>query len=227
MGPACASPVSCFSFSSAVSFVPPPGRTGIILSRSATLTIARRARLVVRHPGFCSSDLADVVQELTVRLWRRAADYDPSRSSPATFIDRVVASGAADIIRTRRRLKRHGFAVSLERTPSSDDGVMTTLQHTLVEQDQTRRTLSERKTSRTTLSPEVAEVIASLPDELRNLAVHLQSHGIQQTAAEMKISRRQVYRLMDQLRERFRAAGFSSISTVADHSGDKRRMSPR
>jgi RNA polymerase sigma factor (sigma-70 family) len=181
----------------------------------------------VRHPGFCISDLSDVAQELTVRLWRRAADYDASRASPATFIDRVVASGAAEIIRNRRRLKRQAGAVSLERTAVADDGVVTSLRYTLVEEDQTRRTLSERNTSSEALSPEVAEVIASLPEELRVLATCLQSQNLHQTARAMKISRRQVYRLMDELRERFKAAGFGPIAEPADNRRPERRMSSR
>lgn len=47
-------------------------------------------------------DLADeVLQEVYVKIWERAADFDPSRSSPITWMATIARNRALDEIRRR------------------------------------------------------------------------------------------------------------------------------
>jgi len=55
------------------------------------------------------AEAEDVVQETFLELWRRAADYDPSRASPATWavmVGRSRAQGQAAVAQIRRLIDR-------------------------------------------------------------------------------------------------------------------------
>jgi RNA polymerase sigma-70 factor (ECF subfamily) len=60
------------------------------------LTVARR---IVRDP----SEAEDVVQETFLEVWRRATQYDPSRSALSTWVLMIARSRAIDRVRARRR----------------------------------------------------------------------------------------------------------------------------
>jgi RNA polymerase sigma factor (sigma-70 family) len=68
--------------------------------------ISRKARSIIRHPGFTVSDLEDIKQELWLRLLERQKQFDPSRSSFPTFANRVITNRAKDILRDRRAQRR-------------------------------------------------------------------------------------------------------------------------
>lgn len=58
-------------------------------------------------------DLADeVLQEVYVKIWERAADFDPARSSPITWMAAIARNRALDEIRKR-------VPVSLELVPEA------------------------------------------------------------------------------------------------------------
>lgn len=46
---------------------------------------------------------AELVQEVTVRIWRRASSFDPSRGASSSWIFGIARNVAADIARTRGR----------------------------------------------------------------------------------------------------------------------------
>ena len=58
-------------------------------------------------------DLADeVLQEVFVKIWERAADFDPARSSPITWMATIARNRALDEIRRR-------VPVSIEEAPEA------------------------------------------------------------------------------------------------------------
>ena len=58
-------------------------------------------------------DLADeVLQEVYVKIWERAADFDPARSSPITWMATIARNRALDEIRRR-------VPVSIEEAPEA------------------------------------------------------------------------------------------------------------
>ena len=60
-------------------------------------------------------DLADeVLQEVFVKIWERAADFDASRASPITWMAAIARNRALDEVRKRR-------PVSIEDTPEALD----------------------------------------------------------------------------------------------------------
>lgn len=53
-----------------------------------------------------ADEAEDVVQEAFVHLWRKAAHYDPGKSSVSTFLVLVTRSRAIDRLRTRHVIER-------------------------------------------------------------------------------------------------------------------------
>ena len=83
-----------------------------------TSLIRSKAGRLSRSSGFQRSEQGDLEQELTSHILKQAGHYDPARGSVNTFIDRVVTSAVAMVIRDRRRLKRGAGRrpISLEQT---------------------------------------------------------------------------------------------------------------
>ena len=58
-------------------------------------------------------DMADeVLQEVYVKIWERAADFDPNRASPITWMSTIARNRALDVVRRR-------MPVSIEDTPEA------------------------------------------------------------------------------------------------------------
>lgn len=95
------------------------------------------------------AEAEDVVQETFLELWRRAADYDPSRASPATWAVMVGRSRALDRLRARSSAARVATAQAAE--PVSADPAPQPVE-VREEQERVRSALS-------TLPPEQREVI--------------------------------------------------------------------
>jgi RNA polymerase sigma-70 factor (ECF subfamily) len=69
------------------------------------------------------SEAEDLLQEVFVELWRRAAAYDPERGSVQTWVAMVVRSRGIDAVRSRARRPRAPLEADAELAlvaPSSD-----------------------------------------------------------------------------------------------------------
>jgi len=76
------------------------------LSRVAAGDGSALARLVERHARGLKivatrylgneADAEDVVQDTFVKVWQRAASYDPARAAPVTWIYRILVNGCID-----------------------------------------------------------------------------------------------------------------------------------
>lgn len=78
-------------------------------------------------------DIADeVLQEVFVKIWDRAADFDPGRASPITWMATIARNRALDEIRKR-------VPVSIEDTPEALD-VASTEPHPLLALERSQET---------------------------------------------------------------------------------------
>ena len=70
-------------------------------------------------------DLADeVLQEVYVKIWERAADFDPRIASPITWMATIARNRALDEIRRKRPESIEDHPQLLD-TPSDDDSALT------------------------------------------------------------------------------------------------------
>lgn len=95
--------------------------------------IHRKARSIIRHPGFSVSDIEDIKQELWLRLLERQDQFDPARSSFPTFANRVITNRAKDILRDRRAQRRDPMreACSVNDVIEDGDGTGTSRHETI------------------------------------------------------------------------------------------------
>jgi RNA polymerase sigma-70 factor, ECF subfamily len=70
-------------------------------------------------------DLADeVLQEVYVKIWERAADFDPGKASPITWMATIARNRALDEIRRKRPESIEDHPHLLD-TPSDEDSALT------------------------------------------------------------------------------------------------------
>ncbi len=187
-----------------------PARDAVITAYAKSL-IKLKAQQLVRRPGFSRTDQEDLEQQLTLYLLQKAHHFDPTRASVNTFSDRVIRSAVAMILRDRRRLKRAaGFAAqSLDLKIEGADGATVTLGQTLSQTDAGRRTGTASRDSaldHDTVT-DVGDVLKRVPPRLRDIAQRLKHKPPGAVARDLGISRRQIRKAMDELRQRFEDAG--------------------
>lgn len=178
----------------------------------ATL-IRVKALQLVRRPGFRRSERQDLEQELRAHVLTMAHHYDPSRGAVNTFIDRVVDSAAAMIVRSRSRLKRVAAyrAESLDRPVG--EGRQQALSDLMASGCVHRRfgTLDRGELERAEQVVDVTSVLATLPPELQDIARRLAASNEAAVARELGISRRQVRNAVAEIRRRFEEAGLGNF----------------
>jgi RNA polymerase sigma factor (sigma-70 family) len=188
--------------------------------------ISIKARQLVRKPGFSRSDQPDIAQELVAHILKAAHLFDPARGSVCTFIARVVDSAVAMILRDRRRLKRAaGFRVlSLADPAFSGTDRESTLAETIEEADLRRRCggTCRRDDEDCVRTIDLAQILASLPPHLQEMAVWLKEEREAAVARDLGLSRRQVRKAVSQIREAFEAAALAEIQRPSGQVPDRR-----
>jgi len=172
-----------------------------------------KARQVTRHRGFRPGDQDDIEQDLIAHVLKQAHHFDPARGSVNTFIDRVIGSAIAMMLRDRKRLKRAAGlgAFSLENTfvGQCRRDRPTTLSD-VVREEHLRRRCGGRvgdDQRQTDLSLDVSQAMAGLTPRQREIARRLASAPEAAVARDMGISRRQVRNAVEAIREHFERAG--------------------
>jgi RNA polymerase sigma-70 factor (ECF subfamily) len=63
----------------------------------------------------------DILHEVFIRIWERAASYDPERGSPLAWITIMARNRALDEVRSRTRLKSSHDTPELDEIPSENE----------------------------------------------------------------------------------------------------------
>jgi len=184
-------------------------------SRYIKQLLAVKAHQLSRKHGFQPAERADMVQELTMHVLKQAHHYDPARAGVNTFIDRVVNSAAAMLIRDRGRLKRgRSRAMSLERTKVNGHYARrATLAQTVGESDLRRRCGGQIGDDRlhAELVIDFSRVLSALTPQQRDIALRRINASELAIAKDLGISRRQVGNAIEALREQLMKAGFQDF----------------
>lgn len=185
------------------------------LNEYARTLIRVKARQLVRRPGFSRSDQDDIEQDLFLHVLNKVHQFDPTRSSLNTFVDRVVNSAAAMLVRERGRNKRsprEGIEIrSLEMKIEQPEGPPVPVWASISIADVQRRTggasLSDAELYE--LVEGVTSAIAGLPPERQQVCRSLSERNRSETERELRLSRRSMKSAMDRIRHHFTRAGLA------------------
>ena len=185
-----------------------------ILNDYAKRLIRIKARQLIGRAGLRACDREDIEQELTLRLLEQAQRFDPARGSLHTFVARVLDSAAAMLLRHRRRLKRAaGYrAASLEAAGDRGDTEPHCLRDVLSEADLRRHTGTPPSDALDGLERTEAldHVLRRMPPRLRDVCRRLAASNASAVARQMGISRRQLRKLVAEVRRYFEDAGLGN-----------------
>ncbi len=195
--------------------MPKTSRHDHVLNEYARTLIRVKAKQLIRRPGFTRSDQDDVEQNLFLHVLSKVEQFDPTRSSLNTFVDRVVNSAAAMLVRERGRNKRNpGDSVeirSLEIKAELPGEPPMPLWATISIADVERRTggasLSDSELYE--LVEGVASAIADLPPDLQQVCRSLLECNRTEAERELGLSRRKMKSAMDRIRQHFEQAGLA------------------
>lgn len=168
--------------------------------------VRRKARQLVKTGAFPRSDLEDVEQELRLHLLLQLPKFDPGKAQRHTFAVRLIERKTADMVRTCRGATRSSGRgeYSLNVSISTADGPAS-LSETMSDTDRRRRlgrsSLPEEE--RICLQIDVADAVAALPGELRDLSEQLKTKSVSQIARECGVHRSTISRRVAKIRKRF------------------------
>lgn len=184
----------------------------------ARITIRIKAKQIVKNNGTKFGYAKDVRQELTLYLLSRKHKFDPKRGALTTFVATVIESGVKMLLRDACRIKRKppSRLKSLEETVRDRGGEVSLLGNVLSPEDGHRRLRKGEGIlgdieSRATFD----EAMASLPEELRDVAERLKWQSEAAIARAMSVSKQRIKSARDQIRLHFEKYGLGNIQESA------------
>lgn len=183
-----------------------------VTDRFTTDLIRKTATELVDEGTFPKSELDDVVQDLTLALFEQASNFDVGRGTWSTFVKNVVQRSAISLRRHQGAERRNAQrdVGSLNDLINDEDGQLTELGSTVGE-DEYRSGLGQEYRSHTDevdMALDFQTVIASLPDELREVAQRLQHQSLAEIARDLDIPRTTLAFRIGKIREAFATAGY-------------------
>jgi len=180
--------------------------------------IRLRAFTMIGSYGFTKSDRKDIEQDLWLDVLQRLEYYDPEKSSPRTFINRIIRNKVASIAEFRKASKRD------YRVPvfSLDQPVLSGSEeenpddapefHEFVGQDevlfitlQIARSLVEIQD----MKLDVNRVIEELSPNLQKICELLKEDSFTEVAEKLQIPRTTLYERRNQIRHYFEQRGLA------------------
>jgi RNA polymerase sigma factor (sigma-70 family) len=183
-----------------------------IFTKYAEQVVRFKARQLSRRKEFCPAEEEDLRQELYLHLHQQAEQFDPSRGSLSTFIDRLVQSAVKVLLRNRRCRCRAVSAISLDSVFVECDGESRALGQTVSGEDLHRRTgyvpqaPQEDRESREFLDA----VLPQLSPAEQKICRRLTTASISTISRERKITRRSIRMMLRNIRQRLKDAGFEN-----------------
>ena len=176
----------------------------------AVRIIKHKARQLVGRYGLTFFDREDLEQELMIDLLQRIRHFNPAKAKKTTFIARIVERHIATIIEARHAQCRDWrlCRVSLN-TPHENDRGDTRELIDRVDSEGTLRPCQPdtREIEINNLRMDVARVLDTLPEDLRDLCERLRESNMAEIARETGVPRTTLYDKLTRIREAFREAG--------------------
>jgi RNA polymerase sigma-70 factor (ECF subfamily) len=178
----------------------------------ATKLICHKSRQLAANQRVAPSDRDDIEQDLWVYLLENLPRFDAERGNIEAFITTVVNRKAASIARRHKRQCRKGSCVSLSTLVPSEGGAFVELGTTIAEDDCDVRLFQDtrQRQDHLEMAIDIAELIAKLPEDLRELCERLKTHTLTEIARETDVPRSTLVDRLKQIRERFQAVGLEN-----------------
>lgn len=199
-----------------------------VVSAYVQTLVRHRAKQLSRKPGFREDEYDDIRLELLAGLLARLDRFDPRRASFHTFVDRILHSLVADIVRQRKRLKRGGgrTVFSIEETCEETCDGASSLRARLNDADGRRRigATPSSDIEQFEVADDIGVIVDRLPENLQSVC-HLVMQGESEAsiARILNISRRQARKLFDELHLHFRKGGYGEFDAGGQTGRERRK----
>lgn len=188
-----------------------------ILTKFAFNQAKVKGEQLAPRPEFADCDPEDIAQELLMYLIQKADQFDPSRSGLNTFINRVLDSGVRELLRAKKRQKRHPLDAdieiqSFEATVDTCDETFANLGDEVSREDLNRRTRGGYidQYSEVDERDAIEVAMSRLTPEMRRIVLFMADHSLTETRREFGLTRPQFNKHRAMLQKHFRKfdAGF-------------------
>ena len=176
----------------------------------AVRIIKHKARQLVGRYGLTFFDREDLEQELMIDLLQRMRYFNPAKAKKTTFIARIVERHIATILEARHAQCRDWrlCRVSLNTPHESDKGDTWELIDRVDSEGALRTCQPDTRESEiNNLRMDLARVLDTLPEDLRDLCERLRESNMAEIARETGVSRTTLYDKLTRIREAFREVG--------------------
>lgn len=154
--------------------------------------VQRKIRQMIGRHGFTRQDWDDLEQELLTRLWQGLRSFDPSVAHRNAFVTAIVERSVATILRDASAEKRDRRRITSlqERTSATEEG-SAELSESISRREYNNRRCRDPRDDEdlALLTSDVSTAIASLPEDLRDLAERLKTQSISAIARDLGIPR--------------------------------------
>lgn len=186
-----------------------PRRSATELTRFDQGIIRRKVSQLIGRYGLTYQDRESLTQELTTKLLHSLASFDESKAHRNVFVTTVVERDVAKIVRHQRAEKRDYRRISSlnAMVPFGSEGYVE-LGATIGTDayDARRRQDTRSPEEHAELVQDVADLLSSLPAELRELSERLKEKSLAQIARDMDVPRSTLRARLAELRARFESA---------------------
>jgi RNA polymerase sigma-70 factor, ECF subfamily len=173
--------------------------------------IRRKARQIIGRAGLTAQDREDVEQELLLRAIRRLSGRDPQQAHAPAFIITVINHLVANLLRDRGTRRPPSSPHSLAAPILTPEGPMDLAAAMGRRELEARLGVGGRSDAELAqLVADVADVVAGLPAELRELAERLKTQSVAEIARDLSVPRMTLYQKVRLLRMRFERAGLKN-----------------
>jgi len=172
--------------------------------------IWRKIKQLVGRAGFARQDGDDLQQDLILRVLQSLPSFDSDQGHRNKFITAVVERYVATILRNKKAEKRdHRRISSLNVKVTIGEGEVTELAQTIGQRELDARRGRHPRSDEdlVQLALDMAEVIARLPTDLRELAERMKTESVAEIARAMDIPRTTLHDSVHRLRQRFENTG--------------------
>lgn len=171
----------------------------VVRSDYARKLIRFKARQLCQRRDFRGDEPEDIQQELWLAILKAAGQFDPSKASLNTFIDRVVDMAAAMLVRNRERREEVWEGAefeSLDEPAAAGSDQPKPRWEQVTQTDVCRRLGTEPvdEIRQRENGEAITQALAVMPKSQRQFCRRLMSRSVKALSIELGVSRRQVRR---------------------------------